>query len=70
MLEGALGLLGDVDLAFLEALGIRSLGVRSTSSMASARSRMESGTISRTRTRVIWATTSLRLSMCWMLTVV
>ena len=47
---------------------IRSSGVRSTSSMASARSRIESGTVSRTRTPVICATTSLRLSMCWMLT--
>ena len=48
---------------------MRSSGVRSISSTESARSKIESGTVSRTRTRVIWATTSFRLSMCWMLTV-
>src|ERR1700704_2482641 len=42
----------------------------STISMSSAWSRMLSGTVSRTRMRGIRATTSLRLSTCWMFSVV
>jgi hypothetical protein len=49
---------------------MRSSGVMSMTSMSSARSMIESGTVSRTRTEVICATMSFRLSMCWMLTVV
>jgi hypothetical protein len=49
MLERALGLLGDVDLALLQPLD-QVVGVRSISSIASARSNTESGTVSRTRT--------------------
>ena len=47
---------------------ISSSGGMSTTSI-SAVSRMRSGTVSRTRTRVNEATTSLRLSTCWMLIV-
>ena len=49
---------------------IRSSGGRSMSSTSSACSKIRSGMVSRWRTPVIWATTSLRLSRCWMLTVV
>ena len=42
-----------------------SSGGRSTSSISSARSSTESGTVSRTMTPVILATTSFRLSTCW-----
>jgi len=55
MLQRALGLLGHIDLALLEPLD-QIVGVRSISSMASARSKIESGTVSRTRTWVICAT--------------
>ncbi len=43
---------------------------RSTSSISSACSKTESGTVSRTTTPVICATTSFRLSRCWTLSVV
>ena len=71
MLERPLGLFGNVDLAVLQPLNeIVGREDLDRSSTASARSRLKSGTVSLTRTRVIWATTSFRLSMCWMLTVV
>ena len=41
----------------------------SITSISSARSMMASGTVSRTRMRVICATTSFRLSTCWMFSV-
>ena len=69
VLERALGRRRDIDLA-LFSRWMRSPGVMSMISMSSARSMIESGTVSRTLTRVIWATTSFRLSTCWMLSVV
>ena len=69
VLQRALGLLGDVDLAFLEALDqVVGREVDELDGVGTVEHR--SGTVSRTRTCVICATTSLRLSMCWILTVV
>ncbi len=69
IVQRPLGLRGQIDFAGLEARGASS-GVTSTSSISSARSRMASGRVSRTMTLVICAMTSLRLSMCWTLSVV
>ncbi|MEE7565634.1 hypothetical protein HH297_03370 [Xanthomonas sp. Kuri4-3] len=49
---------------------ISSRGGRSTSTMSRRRSNTASGTVSLTRTPVMRSTMSLRLSRCWMLTVV
>ena len=69
VLEGALGLLGDVDLALLEALDqVVGRQVNELDGICAVENGI--GHVSRTRTRVICATTSFRLSMCWMLTVV
>ena len=69
VLERALGLLGDVDLALLQALDqIVGREIDELDRVGAVEHR--SGTVSRTRTCVICATTSLRLSMCWILTVV
>jgi hypothetical protein len=67
--RGALGLRGHVDLALRRSRSSSSSGGRSTSSTSSASSSTESGTVSRTTTPVICATTSLRLSTCCTLSV-
>jgi len=58
---------GDINLAFLQALDqfVR----RQIDNFDLGVFQYESGTVSRTRTRVNEATTSLRLSICWMLIV-
>jgi hypothetical protein len=69
MLQRALGLLGDVDLALLQPLDqVVGREIDQLDGVGAVEHR--SGTVSRTRTCVICATTSLRLSMCWMLTAV
>ena len=67
--ERAAGGLADIDLAVLEPLDqVVGGDVDDLDVVGAIDDRV--GTVSRTRMRVIWATMSLRLSTCWMLTVV
>ena len=69
MFERALGLFRNVDFSFLEPLDqIIWCEIDQFDGIGTIKNRVRHG--SRTRTWVICATTSLRLSICWMLTVV
>ena len=68
-LDGAAGLLGHVDFAFAQPLD-QVVGRQVDQLDFVGRSKIASGTVSRTITPVICAMTSLRLSRCWTLSVV
>ena len=70
VLERPLGLLGDIDLAFLQALDqVVGRQVDELDRVGAVEDRVRAPFRGRGR-RVICATTSFRLSMCWMLSVV
>ena len=70
MAQRPLGLRLDIDLAFLKPLQKVVGGQYRPARSHRLRPAHASGTVSRTWMRVIWAMTSFRLSICWILTVV